>query len=140
MSEERKKILEMLGDGKITVDEAERLLNALAARGGGTSAVAESGGGVKATPKYLRVLVQGGEDGNVNVRVPLALIRAGMKLGAIIPDQAKEHIDSALKNKGIHFDLGKADAKTLEELIQHLADLTVDVDGKDGEKVRVFCE
>jgi hypothetical protein len=32
--------------------------------------------------------------------------------------------------------------ENLEELIDHLEDLTVDVDGKDGNstKVKVFCE
>ena len=139
MSEERKKILTMLADGKITVDEAEELLAALAGR---SEPAADRGeGDAGKGPKYLRVVVQnttGGE--NVNIRVPLALIRAGIKLGSIIPAEAHAKIHSALKDKGIDINLPRPDPDTVEQMIASLCDLSVDVSGGKGETVRVFSE
>jgi len=137
MSEQRKKILQMLAEGKITVDEAERLLCALSGKQD-----EEAGPALAADkkPKYLRVLVQGGPKGeNVNIRVPLALIRAGIKLKSVLPDHAKDKLGAALKNKGINIDLDKAAPETVEEIISGISGLSVDVDGGD-EQVRIFCE
>jgi len=157
MNENRRQILEMLAAGKITADEAERLLAALdpdSTSGGGTSGSPANGTGVKAAvtkgrPKYLRVLVEADESmtGNkglttVNVRVPMQLLRAGVRLAALIPQQAHNQLDQALSSHGVPLTLSQIKPENLEELIDHLEDLTVDVDGKDGNstKVRVFCE
>jgi hypothetical protein len=128
MSEERKKILEMLAAGKITADEAERLIAAL------ETAEKKDGGSPSRTskPRYLRVVVDD-TDHRVNVRVPMKLIRAGVKLSALIPQQA---VDAAMEESGI--DLSQINPENLDEIIDNLEDLTVDIDGK--EKVRVFCE
>jgi hypothetical protein len=131
MSEERKKILEMLAAGKITADEAERLIAALETletRERHTEASAPPGG----KPRYLHVVVYDA-DHRVNVRVPMKLIRAGVKLSALIPQQA---VDAALEGAGI--DLSQINADNLDEILENLDDLTVDIDGK--ETVRVFCE
>lgn len=156
MNENRRQILEMLAAGKITADEAERLLAALdpdRAAGGGAGSQANGSGtkspAVKGRPKYLRVLVQADETmtGNkglttVNVRVPMQLLRAGVRLAALIPQQAHNQLDQALSSHGVPLTLSQIKPENLEELIDHLEDLTVDVDGKDGNatKVRVFCE
>jgi hypothetical protein len=157
MNENRRQILEMLAAGKITADEAERLLAALDPEPVGVGASgsgAKSNGGASATatravPKYLRVLVEADESmtGNkglttVNVRVPMQLLRAGVRLAALIPQQAHGQLDHALSSHGIPLTLSQIKPENLEELIDHLEDLTVDVDGKDGNatKVRVFCE
>ena len=156
MNENRKQILEMLAAGKITSDEAERLLAALDPEpsAGIGNAATTSGSGAKNTgpkthPKYLRVLVEADESmtGNkglttVNVRVPMQLLRAGVRLAALIPQQAHNQLDSALSSHGIPLTLSQIKPENLEELIDHLEDLTVDVDGKEGNttKVRVFCE
>jgi hypothetical protein len=78
----------------------------------------------------------------VNVRVPMQLLRAGVRLAALIPQQAHNQFDNALSSHGIPLTLSQIKPENLEELIDHLEDLTVDVDGKDGNatKVRVFCE
>lgn len=156
MNDNRRQILEMLAAGKITADEAERLLAALDPDAGSPSAsttqASASGARTTATktvPKYLRVLVEADESmtGNkglttVNVRVPMQLLRAGVRLAALIPQQAHNQLDSALSSHGIPLTLSQIKPENLEELIDHLEDLTVDVDGKDGNatKVRVFCE
>lgn len=147
MSEERRRVLDMLAEGKITVDEAEKLLTAL---GASDAAAAEAPAELpappgKRAPKYLRVVDEkgGNADGTggerVNIRVPLALIRAGIKLQALIPQHAREKVSGALRAKGIDLDLTTLVEKTGEELIAHLADLSIEVD-KDNEKVRIFCE
>jgi hypothetical protein len=155
MNENRRQILQMLAAGKITADEAERLLAALdpepaAVGAGSTSKNGNSAGTTaKSAPKYLRVLVEADESmtGNkglttVNVRVPMQLLRAGVRLAALIPQQAHNQLDQALSNSGVPLTLSQIKPENLEELIDHLEDLTVDVDGKAGNqtKVRVFCE
>ena len=156
MNENRRQILAMLSAGKITSDEAERLLAALdpesSAAVGAQAANSGNGArnaGPKTHPKYLRVLVEADESmtGNkglttVNVRVPMRLLRAGVRLAALIPQQAHNQLDSALSSHGIPLTLSQIKPENLEELIDHLEDLTVDVDGKEGNstKVRVFCE
>jgi hypothetical protein len=156
MNENRRQILEMLAAGKITAEEAERLLAALdpdttSAAPSGQSA---TGNGpkpatTKGRPKYLRVLVEADESmtgskglTTVNVRVPMQLLRAGVRLAALIPQQAHDQLDQALSSHGVPLTLSQIKPENLEELIDHLEDLTVDVDGKDGNpmKVRVFCE
>jgi len=154
MNENRRQILEMLAAGKITADEAERLIAALdpsptATVGEFTGSVAGNGATVKTRAKYLRVLVEADESmtgmkgpTTVNVRVPMQLLRAGVRLASLIPAQAHEHLDEALNRHGVPLTLSQIKPENLEELIDHLEDLTVDVDGKDGNatKVRVFCE
>jgi hypothetical protein len=156
MNEERRQILEMLAAGKINADEAERLLAAVertAPAGGGPGGGARSGeapSGSKPKPKYLRVLVEADESmtglkggtTTVNVRVPMQLLRAGVRLAGLIPVQAHDQLDEAFSKHGVPITLSQIKPENLEELIDHLEDLTVDVDGKDGNmtKVKVFCE
>ena len=153
MNDNRRQILEMLAAGKITADEAERLLAALdpiptpvMPEFTGTTA---NGATVKTRAKYLRVLVEADEgmtglkgQTTVNVRVPMQLLRAGVRLASLIPIQAHGQLDEALSRKGVPITLSQIKPENLEELIDHLEDLTVDVDGKDGNttKVKVFCE
>jgi predicted DNA-binding protein len=154
MNENRRQILEMLAAGKITADEAERLIAALepepAPAGKFESMVGNlKNASARTKAKYLRVLVEADEDmtglkgpTTVNVRVPMQLLRAGVRLAALIPQQAHEQFDEALSKHGVPITLSQIKPENLEELIEHLEDLTVDVDGKGGNatKVRVFCE
>jgi SHOCT-like domain len=156
MNENRRQILEMLAAGKITAAEAERLLAALdpdtSRAAGNTTSYAGSStqtGGTRTRAKYLRVLVEADEEmtglkgpTTVNVRVPLQLLRAGVRLAALIPQQAHNQLDQALSSHGVPLTLSQIKPENLEELIDHLEDLTVGVDGKDGNKtrVRVFSE
>jgi hypothetical protein len=155
MNENRRQILEMLAAGKITADEAERLLAAL--EPDSTTKASQFDGMVdrlkdahaKTKAKYLRVQVEADESTTgmkgattVNVRVPMQLLRAGVRLAGLIPKQAHDQLDEAFSKHGVPITLSQIKPENLEELIDHLEDLTVDVDGKDGNttKVRVFCE
>ncbi|MEI9888850.1 MAG: hypothetical protein WDN08_20580 [Rhizomicrobium sp.] len=141
MSENRRQILDMLASGKITADEAERLLSAVEREPAGTGAGSEARRGDKL--KYLRVLVDGHDEHDgpvkVNVRVPMLLLRAGVKLTSIIPPRARTEVNDALRKEGIDVDIGKLTPENLEDVIEQLRDLQVDVDS-DKAKVRVFCE
>ena len=150
MNEHRRQILQMLAIGKISADEAERLL---AAMENPSSSATSSGSGssdvIKPRPKYLRVVVDsedgGGHDGptKVNVRVPMQLLRAGVRLASLIPAPALRRANDAMQEQGVPIDLTQIKPENLEELVEHLNDLTVDVDQKDANtkvKVRVFCE
>ena len=142
MSEDRKQILQMLAEGKVNADEAERLIAAL--EGGSVSTPADARTGVRtAAAKYLRVMVDT-EDGaatptKVNIRVPMQLLRAGVRLSALIPVQARDQVNAAMRENGMPFDITQLKPENLEDLIEQLNDLTVDVD-QDKTKVRVFCE
>jgi SHOCT-like protein len=153
MNDNRRQILEMLAAGKITAAEADRLLAALdptptTVEFSGTIR-GDEGAQVKTRAKYLRVLVEANEEmtglkgaTTVNVRVPMQLLRAGVRLASLIPQQAHNQLDQALSKHGVPITLSQIKPENLEELIDHLEDLTVDVDGSDGNttKVRVFCE
>lgn len=146
MSEERRKVLEMLKDGKITPEEAEKLLDRLASSAADSGSVngtevqvaaAATGAdekGSKRKLRFLRVVVDSPNRDNVNIRVPLGLIRTGLKLSTLMPGRVNER----LSEKGIDLShLGKLDK---EELLTALGELHIDVEGDRGEKVRVFCE
>jgi hypothetical protein len=145
MSENRTRILEMLAEKKITVDEAERLLAVAGNEENTETNFTPTNTTNNKIPKYLRVVVEpgpgstGAEDvDKVNVRVPMNLIRAGMKLTSLIPPHASDKMNEAMREKGIDFDLRNMKPEDLEDLINALSDLEVDVDGKT--KVHVFAE
>jgi SHOCT-like domain len=145
MNENRKRILEMLAAGQINADQAERLIAAVEKEPPAASSGESSEARQNAWPKYLRVVVEAeeGHHGNgparVNVRVPMELLRAGVKLASIIPPQARAKVNEALREKGIELDVNQIKPENLEELVYQLKDLTVDIDDKNN-KVRVFCE
>ena len=143
MNEQRRQILQMLAEGKITADEAERLIDAVMREqpeppvGAAPRAAAR--------PKYLRVVVSSedglGGDGQsrINVRVPLQLLRAGVRLTSLIPPQALTQVNAQLAKSGVPIDLTQLKPQHIEDLIEHLDELIVDVDDPEA-KVKVFCE
>jgi hypothetical protein len=143
MSEDRRKILEMLSQGKITVDEAERLMAALSKEVPSNGPGGDSAANPKRKPKYIRVVVteeEGKPQGTkVNIRVPMQLLRSGVKLVSLIPPQARDQVNFALHREGVQFDLNQIKPENLEELVEQLNDLSIDVDDNKT-KVRVFCE
>jgi len=136
MNEERKRILEMLSEGKISTEEAERLLSALSQRSESNQGV------VKNEPRYLRVMVEPGvgskNKDRVNVRIPIKLIRAGLRLASFIPKDAQVKVNEALHEKGIEKDFANIKPEDIDEILTQINDFTVDVEGK--ETVKVFCE
>jgi hypothetical protein len=133
MSQETRQVLEMLANGKVSVHEAEQLLQAVAA-----PAQNEEN---KVAPRYFRILInKPAQDGkkaeNVNVRVPMTVVRGGLRLGALISGmlgKKKLQLDD-----GTELDLSKIHYTDLEAMIKDIGELTVDVDGEA--QVRIRCE
>ena len=140
MTEERRQILEMLAAGKINADEADRLLGAL--QGDQPTATATQS---KAAPKYLRVMIDSNEKESgpvhINVRVPLMLLRAGVRLASFIPPNAQERVNEELRKNGVSFDISQIKPENINELIDQLQDFSIDVDAKqDDVKIKIFAE
>jgi hypothetical protein len=145
---ERLRILNMLSEGKVTADEAEELLDALAAREdtartstadtapGGAGDTAPLGRGL---PKHLYVKVDSEGGDKVDVKIPLALVRSGLKLTSLIPKSAMDQINGSLSDQGISFDLGNFKREDIDELVAALRDMEITVDGGLGDKVRVYA-
>ena len=135
MSNERAKVLQMVADGTITPADAEKLLSRLDSAKTDTATLEPESGNGNRKPgplKYLRVVVDGGD--KVNIRVPIGLIRTGIKLSTLMPLSASKH----LSEHGI--DLSQFNDLDGDELIEALRELKVDVDSEDGDVIRVFCE
>jgi hypothetical protein len=139
MSNEKRKILEMLAEGKISTDDAERLLSAL-----GEQPPDESKGPKDPKrPKYLHVLVNGdgsahGGRENVNIKIPLGLLRAGMKFKSLIPEKARAKVNAHLDEHGVDFDLNDMDAEKLEVFLNALTETSIDIDS-NKETVKIYC-
>jgi hypothetical protein len=146
MSAETKKVLEMLAEGKITADDAERLLDKLAAgpeklgaapefkvlEGGEPAATASTA----APKKFLRVQMERPGGNEVNVRVPLNFVRSGVKLAGILPPKVLEK----LQQEGIDPKIVTDFAQQARESVDVLDDLHVDMETRSGKRIRVFAE
>lgn len=175
MSDEQRRVLDLLAQGRITVDGADQLLRALTAQRGteasaasaGDSAPADAGttlhdkpnrkwqgmfgfGAVKVPPterpgaRYLKIEVHkpaagGREEKNVNIRVPIALVRGGMRLGTIIGFHADDKVQQQLCEHGFDLDLSKIDKADIDNLLNNLGEMTLNVD-KGKSQVRISCE
>jgi hypothetical protein len=128
MDDEKFLILKMLQDGKITAEEAAKLLDALntgkdARKKDGEGAEKDSG----KPGRWLRVVVTETKSGKsrANIRIPIGVINAGMKMGAHFTPQIH----------GVYND-------EISKAIQAgLTGQILDVfDDEDGEHVEVFIE
>lgn len=132
MSEERRKILDMLSEGKINAEEAEKLLDAVEPEATGVS-VHPDGNGL---PKYLYIRVdpkEGARDADqVKVTVPLALVKAGMNFASLLPRDARKDVEEAMENKGFDFDLKNIKSEDMDALLAALQELEVDVETSEN--------
>jgi hypothetical protein len=142
MNEQRRQILDMLAEGKITADEAERLMDALGRERAEPPPATTANS--RSRPRYLRVVVNSEDSGSdgpsrINVRVPLQLLHAGVRLASLIPPQVLVKVNGELAKSGVPIDLTQLKPQQLDDLIDHLDDLTVEVDDPTA-KIQVFCE
>ena len=122
-SEERKKILNMVAEGKITAEEGVQLLNALTQ----TARKAREGAAGSGGANYLRVRVTDIPTGKVkvNVNIPLSLVNIGLRMGARFAPELE--------------------GMTMEDVIEAIAHgargQIVDVtDEVDSERVEIYVE
>ncbi|HWW87626.1 MAG TPA: hypothetical protein VNZ26_28705 [Vicinamibacterales bacterium] len=202
MSDENRRILDLLAQGKLTVDEADQLLRAVSATASTTAAASDSatasagsatdsattsapgsgssspkqeskaGAGEPSQPRYLRIAVKrarpwwadpkdarkdaaganwnkahawSGDMGGsfpqkeVTIRVPIALVKSGMRLGAIIPGVAAEQIAAKLRERGVDVDLSKLDPASIDAILKDLGEIDIDVDHGNAQ-VHISCE
>lgn len=118
--EERMKILQMLQAGTITPQDASKLLDALDAPAPKTPSEPKKGRCL-----HIRVTDLATKKARVNVTLPAAMVRAGLKLGSRFAPELE----------GLDPELLRA------FLVQGDAGVLVDVvDEKDGEHVEVYLE
>ena len=139
MNENSRRVLEMLSEGKVSVDEAERLLSLVDEEPEATAEVQPLAPPRTGAARYLRVTVDSDGEEHVDVRVPLALIKAGVKLRTLLPEQAAQGINTALQDNGINVDIHNLRTEDLEQLVDALSEVEVNVHDADN-KVRVYCE
>ncbi len=140
MSDETKRVLEMVAAGKITVDEGERLLGVL---GAGQSASPLPAEAERPVPRFLNMeagaIGKDGKDEGFRMRVPLDLIRAGIKMRALIPKAKRDKINEKLRKKGIEGDVFEMSDDQIEALIRSLGELEMEAGDGDG-SFRLYLE
>ena len=145
MSEDRSRILNMLAEGKINAEEAERLLDALDARAGAAPAAAgpaikgDPGPLIDALPKFLYVKVLAANGDNVDVKIPISLVRSGLKLTSLIPPDAMGQINDSMSEHGMSIDFSNLKPEDIDELVESLREMEISVDAENGDTVRVYA-
>jgi len=128
MSEERLRVLKMLQEGRISAEEATQLLEALeSSRSAAVSRIPEPPAAFGRRGRWLRVRVTDTDSGKtrVNVRLPLNVVEAGMKMGMRFSPEIQD-IDPAQLMAVIN-----------SGEIGNIVDV---FDEQDGEHVEVFIE
>lgn len=140
MNDERKKILQLLADGKITADEANELLKASSSDKNRTIHQ-----GVANVDKFIYVSVEpkdtieGKKTGRVFVKIPFALIKAGFNIAGLIPKNAQEEINEGLRKQGMSFDFSDLTPENVNDIMTSLEEVTIEVDNEDS-LIRVYCK
>lgn len=126
-SEERMKILKMIEEGKISADEGSKLLSALSDSRRGLPMPPRPPGSGGGSARWLRIRVTDTRTGRskASVQIPLALVDAGMKIGAHFAPEV-EGVDMT---------------NVMEALRMGVTGKIIDVtDEEDGEHVEIYVE
>jgi hypothetical protein len=147
MNEEIRSILTLLAEGKISVEEAQQLMDAVnrintpPRQLPGVSSERPNAPPSDTKVQFLRIKVnkQANDfrpEKEVNIRVPVSLMTSGMKLGSIIQGFGGDRVQQKMRERGI--DLSQLDAARLNEVLKK-GELLLDVD--DGKAhVQISCE
>jgi hypothetical protein len=132
MNEHRRRILDMLAAGKITADEADKLLQALPSEA--TDPASDTG---REGGRFFRIEVRrpardGCKEKKVDIRVPVTVVRSGLKLGSLLrgfkDDRWSGKLSDRLRAHGVDVDWDHLDMAQLETLIAQVGDVSIDVD------------
>lgn len=118
----KERILQMVKEGTIEIEEALKLLEALKEE---TLEIPAR----KDQPKMLRVKVDSADGDKVRVNVPLSLIKAGVDLSKSVNINGE-----SLVSKGIDIDL------ILKAIEEGATGEIVDVESNNGDVVKVFVD
>ena len=150
-TDDTRRILDMLSQGKVSVDEADRLLKAISAEPpAGTAAAVPSTDTTRA--RWIRINIhkpakdETHRPKDVNIRVPIAVVKGGMRLGALIGTFAGEKAARRMKAQGLDIDLAKINSDLsqmngpeFDEFLRSLNDTNIEID--DGKAlVRITAE
>jgi hypothetical protein len=134
-TDDGKRILELLAEGKITVDEADQLLRALGAtRGAGQPpAGAERDAKGPTAPRWVRITIdkaarEGRPAKQVKIRVPMTFLRSGVRLGAMFPRMMNDAAFQRMREQGVDFDFSKIDLAQLDAALRDTGEMTIDSD------------
>ena len=136
MSEERLRILHLLSEGKVSPQEAEQLLQAM-----DKNAVQSVAKPNDMKGKYLYVQVEpkeGKTSERVSVKVPFALVKAGLNISKLIPMEAQGKVQESMHQSGFPFDFSSLDSQNIQEILEALEEMSIDVD-TDESTVKIFC-
>ncbi|HEY8395471.1 MAG TPA: hypothetical protein VIK96_01700 [Bacilli bacterium] len=139
--EERMKILEMLSEGTISVEEAKELLDALDYQ----KVIMESKEGTKEVAmgdvvrsqvgKVLHIKVDSSEGDKVEINLPLAFLKAAIKSGT-----AQDLLQKSIKTGNSEL-LNGIDPDIIISSIEHgVSGKIVDVNSADGDKIEIFID
>jgi len=126
-TEERMKILKLIEEGKISAEEGAKLLAALSGPRRPPSPPGPRGPGMPGSARWLRIRVTDIRTGRSKaaVQIPLALVDAGMKIGAHFAPEV-EGVDMS---------------NVMDALRSGVTGKIIDVtDEEDGEHVEIFVE
>lgn len=145
MSAETKKVLEMLAAGKISQEDAERLLDKLSSSGPGaqageqtsqstTAGSATNTAGAGQRPRYVRIQIDRPGKDDINMRIPLSNMRGGRHWMAFLPIRMADR----LSEYGLDF--ASLDRMNEEEFRKAMEHMNVDIQGRSGKRVRIYAE
>lgn len=138
MSEETRKVLEMLAEGKINPNDAERLLEKLTVSSSTQTTPTEKSeqssetGGKR--PRFLRIVVDKPGQDQVNIRMPLAFAGSGSRLLAVLPARVSEKLSE------LGVDLSALGSGSEKDWVEAIGNANIEVEKGNGKKVRIFCE
>lgn len=136
MSEERMKILDMLSQGIITASEANELLKSLDEKKIEVNGKTMTEGQYlkSAAAKFLYIEAKSHDGDNVNVTIPLSLIKAAVKMGNVQGIIDKSLSGLPIANEAIDIDL------ILQCIESGTTGNIVSMDSKEGDSVRIYIE
>lgn len=134
MSDERMRILTLLAEGKVSAEEAEKLLSATEKR-----VATPKTNPTKGTYFYVQVDPKEGKSAEkVMIKIPMALLKAGLNISKLIPLEAQDTIQESMQSKGFTFDFNSLSGENMHEFIEALQEMSIDVETEDT-TVKVFC-
>ena len=130
----------MVARGRLTVDDADRLLGALDSESPHASETPMQP--LDRGASFLRVLVTANDDDEqqtVDMRIPIATLKAGLHLPGLLPSAVADGINRALAEKGIDLDVYKLKHRDIDPLIQSLRQVEIDVNTAH-QRVLIYVE
>lgn len=133
-NEERKKVLEMLSKGTISVADAEKLLQKIGEPASAETKAEANSSSEPTKPRFMRIVVDKPGQDQINIRMPLSFMRSGTGLLAVLPATISEK----LTELGVNFSAGHA--MNERDWAQAIENMNIDIEKGNGKKVRIFCE